>query len=128
MREEELSIDTDPALLPLQTSQAAFLPPVFTIQAGQLASISGQVGPNITLNTAAPLNGVAITIGAAANTITFGLSGIGTLAQRNAIAAVADIATADATDLPTVITLANAIKAKVNEFLAAARTAGHLTP
>lgn len=35
------------------------------------------------------------------------------------VTSVAAIATADATDLPTVITLANATKAKVNELIAA---------
>lgn len=43
-----------------------------------------------------------------------------------AAAAVADIATADATDLPTVIALANDTKAKINELLAALRLAGLL--
>jgi hypothetical protein len=42
--------------------------------------------------------------------------------------AIADIATADATDLPTAIALANDTKAKVNEVLAAWRAAGLLTP
>jgi 2-oxoglutarate dehydrogenase complex dehydrogenase (E1) component-like enzyme len=40
--------------------------------------------------------------------------------------AVADIATADATDLASVITLANANKAKINELLQKLRTAGIL--
>jgi hypothetical protein len=39
-------------------------------------------------------------------------------------AAVPDIATADATDLATAITLANATKAKVNALLASLRSAG----
>ena len=39
-------------------------------------------------------------------------------------AAIADIATADATDLPTAIALANANKAKINELLTAFRKAG----
>ena len=40
--------------------------------------------------------------------------------------AVADIATADATNLATAITLANANKAKINELLQNLRTAGIL--
>jgi len=40
--------------------------------------------------------------------------------------AIADISTADATDLPSVLTLANAIKAKINADLAARRVAGML--
>lgn len=43
-------------------------------------------------------------------------------------AAVANIATADATDLPTAEALANATKAKVNALLAALRTAGLMAP
>jgi len=39
-------------------------------------------------------------------------------------AAVADIATVDATDLATAITLANANKAKINALLASLRAAG----
>jgi len=43
----------------------------------------------------------------------------------NAVAVnVTDISTADATDLATVITLANATKAKVNALLASLRAAG----
>ena len=37
---------------------------------------------------------------------------------------VTDISTADATDLPTALVLANATKAKVNALLAALRAAG----
>jgi hypothetical protein len=40
------------------------------------------------------------------------------------LANVADISTADATDLTTAIALANANKAKINELLAALQTAG----
>jgi hypothetical protein len=43
-----------------------------------------------------------------------------------AAAAVADIATADATDAASAVTLANATKAKVNALLAALRAAGLL--
>lgn len=43
-------------------------------------------------------------------------------------AAIADIATADATDLTTSEALANATKAKFNTLLAELRTAGILTP
>ncbi len=42
--------------------------------------------------------------------------------------AVADIATANASDLPTAITLANASKAKINELLAALRVSGAILP
>lgn len=44
-----------------------------------------------------------------------------------AAAAVADIATADATDAATTQALANECKAKINEALAALRTAGLLS-
>lgn len=42
-------------------------------------------------------------------------------------AAVADVATANATDLPTAIALANQLKTTVNALLASKRTAGQLT-
>lgn len=129
MRYDETVIDLDAALIPLQTQQQAeTLTPPFVAVPGQLRSISGQVGPDLNVNTAAALNGVAISFAAALNTLTFGITGVGTMAQRNAIAAVADVATADATDLATAITLVNDLKAKINELLAKARTANHLTP
>ena len=128
-RFDEVSIDTDAALIPLQARQQD-LPTneKFAAVPGQLRSISGQDGPDLTVATAAALNGVAVSFAAAADQLTFGITGVGTMAQRNAIAAVADVATADATDLATVITLANDLKAKINELLAKARTANHLTP
>lgn len=129
MRYDESIVDTDAALLPIQAQQqeAALVPPFLAVP-GQLRSVAGQTGPDLNVNTAAALNGLAISFAAALNTLTFGLTGVGTMAQRNAIAAVADVATADATDLATVITLANDLKAKINALLAAMRTANHLSP
>ena len=43
----------------------------------------------------------------------------GELASKTAVAALTPIATADATDLATVLVLANATKAKVNQIIAA---------
>lgn len=129
MRGDEVIVEIDPSLTALQAQQQeAALTPAFVAVPGQLRSIGGQDGPDIAVNTAAPTNGLAVSFSAALDTLTFGLTGVGTMAQRNAIAAVADVATPDATDLPTVITLANALKAKINELLAAMRTANHLTP
>ena len=129
MRYDEVPIDLDAGLMPLQTQQqAAASESGVQLVPGQLRSIAGQTGPDITVATAAALNGLAVSFAAAANVLTFGLTGVGTMAQRNAIAAVADVATADATDLATVITLANDLKAKINALLAAMRTANHLTP
>lgn len=130
MREGDGSnIDVDPALIPLQAaaaaSQAALFPRVIP-PAGIVHSIDGMLGPDILFNTAAPVNGIAVTKSSVGNTTTFGISGPGTMAQRNAVAAVADIATADAVDLATAITLVNVCKAKINELLAAMRTANHL--
>lgn len=129
MRYDETIIDTDAALLPLQTQQqeAELIPP-FQAVPGQLRSVAGQTGPDLSVATAATVNGLAVSFAAAANILTFGITGVGTMAQRNAIAAVADVATPDATDLATVITLANDLKAKINELLAKARTANHLAP
>ena len=129
MRADEVIVDTDAALVPLQAAgQTATLIPPATLVAGQVRSIAGQLGPDLNIATAAAVNGVAVSFAAAANILTFGLTGIGTMAQRNAIAVVADISTPDATDLATVITLANDLKAKLNELLAKARTANHLIP
>lgn len=129
MNYDEVIIDTDAALVPLQAASQQFtLIPPAQLVAGQLRSIAGQFGPDLTVATAAALNGVAVSFAAAANALTFGVTGVGTMAQRNAIAAVADLATPDATDLATVITLANDLKAKLNALLAAMRTANHLAP
>lgn len=129
MRGDEAQLDIDAALIPLQAAgQQALLPVPPVVVPGQLRSVAGQVGPDLNVTTAAAVNGLAVTFSAAANQLTFGLSGVGTMAQRNAIAAVADIATANATDLPTVIALANDLKAKLNQLLAAMRTASHLAP
>jgi hypothetical protein len=129
VRYDETNIDTDAALVPLQArqQQEALVPP-FAAVPGQLRSVAGQTGPDLSIATAAVLNGIAISFGAAGNILTFGITGIGTMAQRNAVAAITDVTTADATDLATVITLANDLKAKINQLLAAMRTANHLAP
>ena len=44
-------------------------------------------------------------------------------AQRAAVAALAPVTTADATDLPTAEALANALKVSVNAIIAALKTA-----
>lgn len=128
---DRTNIDTDSSLLPLQSAaasaQAALTPRVLP-QAGAIHSIDGQPGPDVLFATGAPVNGIAIAKSSAANIVTFSVTGPGTMAQRNAVAAVADIATADAVDLATAITLVNAVKAKVNQLLAAMRTANHLAP
>ena len=129
MKYDETPIDVDAALLPLQAQQQDVdLVPEFAAVPGQLRSIAGQAGPDLNIATAAPVNGVAVSFSAAANLLTFGITGVGSMAQRNAIAAVADIATADAIDPATTMALVNELKAKLNELLAAARTAGHLAP
>jgi hypothetical protein len=129
VRYDETNIDVDAALIPLQTQQQeAELTPPFQAVPGQLRSIAGQDGPDIAVNTAAPANGVAVSFAAAADALTFGITGVGTMAQRNAIAAVADISTADATDPATTMALVNELKAKINALLAAMRAANHLTP
>ena len=127
MRYDETPIDLDAALLPLQAQQQdADLVTEFAAVPGQLRSIAGQLGPDINVATAAPVNGVAVSFAAATDILTFGLTGVGSMAQRNAIAAVADITTADATDPATTMALVNEIKAKLNALLAAMRTANHL--
>lgn len=129
MKYDEIHIDLDAALIPLQAQQQdADLVPEFAAVPGQLRSLAGETGPDINVATAAPMSGVAVSFAAAANQLTFGITGIGTMAQRNAIAAIADIATADATDPATTMALVNELKAKINALLAAMRTAGHLTP
>lgn len=129
MRYDESNVDVDPALIALQAQQAQQVPAQpFAAVPGQLRSLAGQTGPDINVATAGPTNGVAITHTPAANTLTFGLSGVGTMAQRNAIAAVTNVATADATDLATTTALVNELKAKINELLTKARTANHLAP
>lgn len=129
MRYDETIIDTDAALVPIQSRQAQEqLLPAFVAVPGQLRSVAGETGPDLNVATAAAVNGIAISFAAAANTLTFGITGVGTMAQRNAIAAVADIATADATDPATTMALVNELKAKLNQLLAAMRTANHLAP
>lgn len=129
MRYDETNIDVDAALIPIQARQGQEqLSPPFAAVPGQLRSAAGQTGPDLNVATAAALNGVAVSFAAAANTLTFGITGVGTMAQRNAIAAVADVATADATDPATTMALVNELKAKINALLAAMRTANHLAP
>lgn len=126
---DDVNIDTSPELIPLQSGQQAPpLAPPFQAVPGQLRSIDGQLGPDLTFAVAAPLNNVQISVASAANTSTFGITGIGTMAQRDEVAAVADEATPDATDLATALTLVNALKDKVNELLGEMRNADHLTP
>jgi hypothetical protein len=43
----------------------------------------------------------------------------GAVAAKAQIAALATVATADATDLPTALTLVNALKARLNQVIAA---------
>lgn len=129
MRYDEVPIDLDAGLMPLQAQQqAAQIEPGVQLVPGQLRSIAGQTGPDLNVATAGASNGLVVTFAAAANVLTLGLSGVGTMAQRNAIAAVADIATADAVDPATTMALVNELKAKINQLLAAMRTANHLTP
>lgn len=103
------------------------------LQAAQLpstafvASING-VGGNLVFQQGTVPAGITVTFTTGPGTVSLSLSGFGTLVTKNIAAAVADIATADATDLPTVIALANASKAKINELLGALRTAGHIAP
>lgn len=47
------------------------------------------------------------------------LIAVGGLPTKTQVAALTNITTADATDLPTAIALANATKAKVNQIIAA---------
>lgn len=129
MRDNEVVIDISAELMPLQSQQQeSALVPAFVAIPGQLRSIAGQDGPDIVINTGAPVNGIAISFAAALDTLTLAITGVGTMAQRNAIAAVADITTADATDPATTMALVNELKAKINELLAKARTANHLVP
>lgn len=129
MRADEVIVDTDAALIPLQAQQQeAALIPAFAAVPGQLRSIGGEDGPDIGVNTAAAVNGVAISFAAGADILTFGITGVGTMAQRSAIAAVANISTADATDPATTMALVNELKAKINTLLAEMRTANHLSP
>lgn len=129
MRNDETALDIDAALIPLQAQQQdADLVPEFAAVPGQLRSLAGETGPDINVAVAGPVNGVAVSFAAAANQLTFGITGIGTMAQRNAIAAVADIATADAIDPATTMALVNELKAKLNALFAAMRAAGHLAP
>lgn len=123
------NVETSPEIIPLQQQSApqGFAPVVIPV-AGQLHSFAGMLGPDIATNTGAAVNGIAIVAAPAANTLTLSITGPGTMAQRNAIAAVADEANADATDLATALTLLNSLKAKMNDLLGKARTAGHLTP
>lgn len=57
-----------------------------------------------------------------------GAGNVGQSALVTKQSGIANITTADATDLPTAIALANANKAKVNAILAALRSAGVIAP
>lgn len=127
--DEEVNVGIDPGLVPLEAdNNLQLIPSAVVPVTGAIRSIDGLAGPDVTINTAAPVNGIAVTKSSVGSVITLGISGPGTMAQRNAIAAVADESTADATDLATAIALVNALKAKLNDLLGKARTAGHLAP
>lgn len=127
--DEEVNVGIDPGLVPLETDESLqLIPPAVTPVTGTIRSIDGMAGPDVTFNTGAAVNGIAIAKSSVGNVTTFSITGPGTMAQRNAIAAVADESTADAADLATAIALVNALKAKLNDLLGKARTAGHLTP
>lgn len=129
MKHDETNIEIDAALIPIQArQQTAGGVAAFAAIPGQIRSIAGQAGPDISVATAAPLNGVAVSHAPAGNTLTFGLTGIGTMAQRNAAAANVDAVSPDATDLATALTLLNELKAQFNALQAKLRAAGHLTP
>jgi hypothetical protein len=101
-------------------------------QGGTVTSINGAGGTNISV-TGGPITGsgtLTISISATPTfttvnaTTQYNVAGTKVLGAQGA--AVADVASADATDLPTVITLANEIKAQFNTWLARARAAtGH---
>lgn len=121
--------EISPEIIPLQQQSAPQgFAPVVIPEAGQLHSFAGMLGPDIAVNTGAAVNGISIVAASAANTQTLSITGPGTMAQRNAIAAVADETNADAIDLATALTLVNSLKAKLNDLLTKARAAGHLTP
>lgn len=125
---EEVNVEIDAALTPLGLRGAGFIPPVAIPVAGAIHAIDGMLGPDITFSTGAPVNGIAVVKSSVGNVATFSITGPGTMAQRNAVAAIADIATIDAIDPATTMALVNELKAKINALLAAMRTAGHLTP
>jgi len=92
VRGDETPIDTDAALLPLQAAQQQVQLINFpAVVAGQVRSVAGQTGPDITVSTAAATNGVAISLAAAANNLTLGLTGIGQLASKNRAANIAKL-------------------------------------
>lgn len=121
----ELNADLAP-LAAQQQAQSQLPEALATPGAGFVASINGQTG-NATID-GGTFAGVTFSFTGGAGSIAFTVSGLGTMSTKNVAAAVANIAIADATDLPTVIALANANKTKINELLSALRTAGHLAP
>lgn len=128
MSEYDQPFDLDPDLARLPRAQQGQaldqeipqLPPTAFV-----ASINGQ-GGNITFSGGSVPAGwtVGFTFSPGAGVIN--ISGPGTMSTKNVAAAIADITTADATDLATAITLANANKAKINEILNSLRTATHI--
>lgn len=124
---DDVNIEVSPELLPLQQQGApqGFGPVVIPVP-GQLHSLDGMLGPDIAVVTAASLNGVAVSATPAANTLTLGVTGVGSMAQRNAIGAVADLN--QTISSPPTQAEVQAITDKIDELLAAMRTAAHLTP
>ncbi len=90
-------------------------------------SITGDAGNGLNV-AGSPITSsgtIAITFGATINVATsYKVAGVKVIGAQGA--AVADVASADATDLPSVITLANEMKAQVNTAFARLRAAtGH---
>lgn len=90
-----------------------------------VASINGQGGA-LTFGGGSVPSGWTVGFTAGVGTMAINISGPGTMSTKNIAAAVADITTADATDLATAITLSNANKAKINELIGVLRTAVHI--
>jgi hypothetical protein len=92
--------------------------------ADNVTSLAGLQGV-IALNSGAPVNGIQVLITPGVGAIVFSISGPGTMAQRNAIGAVADL---NQTIAGPSIAEVQAISDKMDELLAAMRAASHLTP
>lgn len=105
---------------------------------GELVEFAGAAGTSYTANTttgvissAAPSATqvpIGFTVEATRLIVRTNRSKVFATAVVGDQAAIADVATADATDLASAEALANANKAKINEILAMLRTAGVLTP
>lgn len=121
---EELNTTIDPAFPPLETPGVGTGAPVNVPQTGVIRSLGGLLGPDILVAAGAAVNGIAIAVTPGGSTITFAIAGPGTMAQRNAIAAVADLAMV-VTNPPTQAEV-QAIADKIDELLGAMRTAVHL--